>query len=226
MSSDDSENDSVDIPSEFLQHRDPNAPMVQVVTEQSEQYIQKIEAKKESTQAQDPSFIGNFDGGDGLDGFLPQGDDGKYDDVDDIFAGTDMAMTAIPSTTDPGFEENISDFSGLSQLDQWNAERKQYLMDKRSNARQGKETLVEKAKTDIEKFYIERKERITQIKAENKKEEERYIQEVEDLMNYGAPWEKVARLVDLKPKQRDLTSNTNIARMRTLLIQLKNEKKS
>jgi len=174
-------------------------------------------------------------GGDGLDGFLPQDDDGKYDPMDngeepDLFAGTDMDQkimdpmgNAENAEMDPSMvvEENEE----KSLIQKWEMEHREKLKDKRNTARAEKEKLIEQAKTDIEKFYEERKDKQANIKTQNKEHEQRYFQEMKDLMQYGAPWEKVGRLVNLTPKPNEKPGTSKVGRMRRLLIQLKNEKK-
>merc|ERR1712130_358381 len=120
-------------------------------------------------------FPDNYDdahGGDGLDGFLPQDDEGKFP-------------------------------VGV-----------------------GEEELLEQARTNIEKFYSERKQKQESIKAQNKENEQGYFSEMKDLMQHGAPWEKVGRLVNLAPKANEKPGTSKVNRMRQLLIQLKNEKKN
>lgn len=177
---------------------------------------------------------GGMMGGDGLDGFLPQDDEGKLpfggQEEEDIFAGTDMAG-------DPGGEDlSIGDAGALlevkdesdelSEIGRWESEHRSALMEKRNKARAEKEKLLENAKADIEKFYNERKEKQNNIKTQNKENEQNYFSEMGDLMQYGDPWEKVGRLVNLTPKPNEKPGTSKVDRMRGLLIQLKNEKPS
>merc|ERR1712150_18046 len=111
-----------------------------------------------------------------------------------------------------------------SLIKKWEMEHRDKLKDKRNTARAEKEKLIEQAKTDIEKFYEERKDKQANIKTQNKEHEQRYFQEMKDLMQYGAPWEKVGRLVNLTPKPNEKPGTSKVGRMRRLLIQLKNEK--
>jgi len=185
-------------------------------------------------------FPDNYDdanGGDGLDGFLPQDDEGKFpvgvgEEDGDIFAGTDMADTNIdmaenePLELLPGDLEMKDDSLGTSAIAQWEADHSAALADKREKARKAKEELLEQARTNIEKFYSERKQKQESIKAQNKENEQGYFSEMKDLMQHGAPWEKVGRLVNLAPKANEKPGTSKVNRMRQLLIQLKNEKKN
>lgn len=176
---------------------------------------------------------GGIMGGDGLDGFLPQDDEGKLpfgDQEEDIFAGTDMAGDPVGedlSIGDAGALLEVKDESDeLSEIGRWESEHRSALMEKRNKARAEKEKLLENAKADIEKFYNERKEKQNNIKTQNKENEQNYFSEMGDLMQYGDPWEKVGRLVNLTPKPNEKPGTSKVDRMRGLLIQLKNEKPS
>lgn len=172
-------------------------------------------------------------GGDGLDDFLPQEDEGKYGSgEDDIFAGTDMAGESMgqedllsPVGIDASLEVKEELEVEESKLGNWENEHRKLLMEKRNAARAKKEELLEKAKTDIEKFYKERQEKKENARLRNKDNEKKYFQDMTDLMQYGAAWEKVGRLVNLASKPNEKPGSSKVDRMRRLLIQLKNEKK-
>jgi len=182
--------------------------------------------------------------GGGLDGFLVQDDEGK-DIGDELFAGTDMASDPLALAGDEMPINDIGDIGDIgdsvnasleikdglelddsSAIGKWEAEHRSALMDKRNKARAEKEKLLEKAKTDIENFYNERSKKQENIKTQNKENEQNYFTEMSDLMEYGAPWEKVGRLVNLTPKPNEKPGTSKVDRMRRLLIQLKNEKPS
>merc|ERR1712110_737519 len=97
-------------------------------------------------------------------------------------------------------------------------------MEKRKVARERKEEIKEKAKESLEQFYADRKEKQSNIKTRNREQEEIIKDEMNDLMQHGAPWEKVGRLVNLTPKPNEKPGSSKVNRMRGLLIQLKNEK--
>jgi len=178
--------------------------------------------------------------GDGLEGYMPQEDEGKYPggdmdmisqnleqhDNDDIFAGTDMANDRVvdPDPLGDNMQESLESKDENSEIGQWEAEHHNMIIEKRNKARQDKEELLEKAKQDIQKFYLERKEKQAKIKISNKEHEETYFSEMKTLMQYGAPWEKVGKIVNLTLKPNEKPGISKVDRMRTLLIQLKNEK--
>jgi len=180
-----------------------------------------------STQNND--MLGGALGGD-LDNFLPNQDEtGQFSQdneaEDDIFADTDMDQKIMDSENmelDPSL---IPDSETKTPLQKWQQEHAEMLINKRETARQQKEELITKAKEDIEKFYNERKKKIETVQEQNKQHETAYFQEIKELMEYGAHWEKVGRLVNLTPKPNEKPGTSKVGRMRTLLIQLKNEKR-
>lgn len=120
-------------------------------------------------------------GGDGLDDFLPQEDEGKYGSgEDDIFAGTDMAGESMgqeellsPIGIDASLEVKEELEAEESKLANWENEHRKLLMEKRTQARAKKEELLEKAKTDIEKFYKERQDKKENARLRNKDNEKK-----------------------------------------------------
>jgi len=176
---------------------------------------------------------------DGLDGYMAQEDEVKYpagdmnmisqnleQNDDDIFAGTDMANDRVvdPDPLGDNMQASLESKDENSEIGQWEAEHHNMIIKKRNKARQDKEELLEKAKQDIQKFYLERKEKQAKIKVSNKEHEETYFSEMKTLMQYGAPWEKVGKIVNLTLKPNEKPGISKVDRMRTLLIQLKNEK--
>jgi len=184
---------------------------------------------------------------DGLDNFLPQDDDGKYaeeshSEQEEDMRGDPLGFPKVQSEemgNDPlGFPNVQSEeMHGDASLDldekeyddnaaikEWEEKHREMLMKKRNLARAEKEKLLEKAKQDIDAFYVERKKKQDNIKIRNKEAEENYFHEMKDLMQFGAAWEKVGRLINLTPKPNEKPGTSKVDRMRTLLIQLKNEK--
>merc|ERR1712173_210625 len=141
---------------------------------------------------------------------------------DDIFADTDMDQKIMDSENmelDPSL---IPESETKTPLQKWQQEHAEMLINRRETARQEKEALITKAEEDIEKFYQERKKKIETVQEQNKQHETAYFQEIKELMEYGAHWEKVGRLVNLTPKPNEKPGTSKVGRMRTLLIQLKN----
>jgi len=181
------------------------------------------------------------DGLDNLDNFLPQEDDGLPQEDDGKYAeseqepdsgGDALGFPNVRSEemgNDPlGFpnvqSEDEKEYDDNAAIKEWEEKHRETLLQKRNAARAEKEKLLEKAKEDIEAFYEERKKKKATIKIQNKEAEENYFSEMKDLMEFGAAWEKVGRLVNLTPKSNEKPGTSKVDRMRTLLIQLKNEK--
>ena len=54
-------------------------------------------------------------------------------------------------------------------------------------------------------------------------DEKNHKAETASLMEFGSQWEKVAKLVNLTPSANEKPGSSKVARMRSLLIQLKND---
>lgn len=110
-------------------------------------------------------------------------------------------------------------------LSKWEQERKIVLQERREASRQLKKDGEVQAKKDIEKFHEDRTSTIASRAERNRKEEANSLADLESVMEHGTLWEKVGRLVDLTPKAGQTYAREDLSRMRTLLIQLKNEQK-
>lgn len=109
-------------------------------------------------------------------------------------------------------------------LSLWEEKRKAELQEKREKALEAKRKVQEQAKKDLEEFYEARKELVAKNEKRNKKEEAEGLADLDSVMQFGTLWEKVARLVDLTPKAGQTYKRNDLTRMRSLLLQLKNEK--
>eukprot|EP01006_Ploeotia_vitrea_P041720 TRINITY_DN66564_c5_g1_i1.p2 TRINITY_DN66564_c5_g1~~TRINITY_DN66564_c5_g1_i1.p2 ORF type:complete len:216 (+),score=117.42 TRINITY_DN66564_c5_g1_i1:162-809(+) len=194
---------------------DPFAP---VDEDDEDADVQEIEAAPTQGQNDDP-FGDAFgdDGGDNAQG-LPslggddQGGDDPFaavDDQADGAAGGDVAQEDAGPVETP--------------LSRWEAQRAVELEERARAAEERKQKFLEEAKNDVTEFYRKQEEALAKTQANNKVEEENMKKDQESLMKNGTVWEKVAKLVNLSVagnEQRD------IARMRSLLVQLKNEKEA
>eukprot|EP00455_Lapot_gusevi_P007575 TRINITY_DN1322_c0_g2_i1.p1 TRINITY_DN1322_c0_g2~~TRINITY_DN1322_c0_g2_i1.p1 ORF type:complete len:203 (-),score=90.77 TRINITY_DN1322_c0_g2_i1:257-805(-) len=106
-------------------------------------------------------------------------------------------------------------------LSLWEKQRKQQLMERRTRALDAKREQAQIAANEIDKFYQKRRERIQEIHGKNQEEEKNFRQELAHVMAHGTDWEKVAKFCDLMPKAKE---SRDVTRMRSLLIQLKNQK--
>jgi len=111
-------------------------------------------------------------------------------------------------------------FAPPTVLSKWEAQRKLVLEDRIRKAEAAKVQAQQDAKEEIAKFYAQRQETLLRNQTTNREEEKNTKADMEALMKGGTLWEKVAKLANLQPKGQD----GKTARMRKLLIQLKNDK--
>lgn len=179
------------------------------------------EAQVDDDSVDDVAIVGNDDKG-ALDD--PFGDAGEPEqDVafaadDDIFAEANQAQGIEQQQRQDLFQEEPQD----TPLSAWQAKRKEEIADRQAKERVEKERLREQAKMDIDTFYNQLEKSVEERQVTNRAEEEEFRADLESVMEYGTLWEKVGKLVDLKPKKGRGEEET--ARMRLLLLHLKNEK--
>lgn len=111
--------------------------------------------------------------------------------------------------------------AGPTPLSLWEAERKVVLEERIRQAKLNKEKATADAKDEINKFYKQREDALAKAQAANRSEEKSTKADLEQLMTNGTLWEKVARMANVQPKANQ---DGKQARMRKLLIQLKNDK--
>jgi len=112
-------------------------------------------------------------------------------------------------------------FAPPTALSLWEKERKLVIEERIRKAQAAKVQAQEDAKQDITKFYAQRQETLARNQATNRADEKNTKADMDALMKGGTLWEKVAKLADLQPKAGQ---DGKAARMRKLLIQLKNDK--
>lgn len=107
-----------------------------------------------------------------------------------------------------------------SALRQWEAKREAELQQRRTDAEAKQAAEAAEAKQTVKQFYADREERVNKQKTQNRADEKDAKADLASVMASGTIWQKVGKLVELAPKQND---KRPVARMRTLLIQLKND---
>jgi hypothetical protein len=112
-----------------------------------------------------------------------------------------------------------------SPLAKWQAARAEVLGKRRAAASAEKQRQVEASREEVGKFLEERKKMVGKNQERNRAEEKEYRAELDSVMQFGSLWEQVARLVDLTPKAGSTYKRDDLTRMRTLLLQLKNERR-
>ncbi|XP_048399307.1 clathrin light chain B-like isoform X2 [Stegostoma tigrinum] len=76
----------------------------------------------------------------------------------------------------------------------------------------------EKARKELEEWYVRQNEQLEKIKKNNRAAEEAFIQDSNE-DSPGTEWERVARLCDFNPKTNK--QSKDVSRMRSVLISLK-----
>ncbi|XP_069754826.1 clathrin light chain A isoform X2 [Narcine bancroftii] len=76
----------------------------------------------------------------------------------------------------------------------------------------------EKARKELEEWYVRQNEQLEKIKKNNRAAEEAFVQDCEE-DTPGTEWERVARLCDFNPKTSK--QSKDVSRMRSVLISLK-----
>lgn len=171
------------------------------------------------------SDLGDYgaDAGDDLGGY--GADLGSTEPVanadNDVFGG--MVEAEQPITLG-GDEPVLGAPTASSKYVEWQNNHQSKLVEKRNAARERKEEQLTAARAELEAFQSERAANLKKIKAANRDEESAKQAEISNVMEFGSSWEKVNRLVNLKPNPDEKPGTSTVDRMRTLLIQLKNEK--
>lgn len=76
----------------------------------------------------------------------------------------------------------------------------------------------EKARKELDEWYIRQNEQLEKMKKHNRAAEEAFVQDCEE-DTPGTEWERVARLCDFNPKTSK--QSKDVSRMRSVLISLK-----
>jgi len=172
--------------------------------------------------ANNDSNVLEFGPDDGDEDDLPPADEDPFGSAAADFGPGNAAdpFEAAAEETQPAAEE-VEEEPAETPLSIWQAKRREELDAKRIAEREEKMKLGERSTMETEAFYKERKQAIESRQSKNKKDEADFLADLESVMQYGTLWEKVAKLVDLKPKSGK--DESEVARMRQLLVQLKNE---
>ena len=107
----------------------------------------------------------------------------------------------------------------------WKEKRRKILEERMTSEKQSQEEIQETAKSDLEKFHSDRARRIEGAKEQNRTKEKTLREDINSVFEHGTIWEQVSRMVNLNENTEKRSLSANQERMRSLLIQLKNEKK-
>eukprot|EP01005_Ploeotia_sp_CARIB1_P001386 NODE_320_length_952_cov_343.745455_g313_i0.p1 GENE.NODE_320_length_952_cov_343.745455_g313_i0~~NODE_320_length_952_cov_343.745455_g313_i0.p1 ORF type:complete len:200 (-),score=56.32 NODE_320_length_952_cov_343.745455_g313_i0:291-890(-) len=109
----------------------------------------------------------------------------------------------------------------LSPLQKWEIENRQDMETRDQNASAQLQTMKEEAVQSIQQYYTERDAGIAANHTRNTENEETFCSSRDALFAHGDVWARVVSLIDLKGTNEK--QQKRVARMRQLLLQLKNE---
>lgn len=140
--------------------------------------------------------------------------------TEDPFASAGGYEESQPAAQELPSNDELS-FQGPTPLSVWENERAVVIQNRISKAKADKQKALEDARAEIAQFYKQREEGVAKKQATNREDEKNLKTELEGLMKNGTLWEKVGRLSNLQPKAND---DRKVARMRKLLVTLKNDR--
>ena len=106
-----------------------------------------------------------------------------------------------------------------SAMATWNAEWMEKLQNRKNAENEAKSTAIEQAGKDLAQFVAERDAGRESKMSKNRSEEQVKLEALEADLESDNPWERVVKLVDLQQEGE----GSDVSRMRSILIQLKNE---
>jgi len=147
------------------------------------------------------------------------------DKGDDIFGGMDVGgnnnetfETSQDQKIETEQEQNNEEEEEEKQtmLSVWQEQHREHLAEKAKKEREGQEKNVEDGKNALDEFNENRTKRIEQQRKDAQSREADLREDYDAVFKHGTIWQQVAKLVDLKEK------NKKVERMRDLIIHLKN----
>merc|ERR1711993_87691 len=82
--------------------------------------------------------------------------------------------------------------------------------------------LRDEAKKDLDEWYKRYEDNLSKTKADNRESEKEFVAEVNDITP-GTEWERVTKLCDFSGKNANKNSVKDMSRMKSILLQLKNQ---
>ncbi|XP_075712757.1 clathrin light chain B isoform X2 [Rhinoderma darwinii] len=150
---------------------------------------------------------------------IEQSDLGGFDDLVTTPVNGDYGEE--PSGVSDGYAA-IAQADRLTQepesLRKWREEQKVRLEELDAASKVTEQEWREKAKKDLEEWYLRQSEQIEKNKVTNRASDEALVSETKD-EEPGTEWERVARLCDFNPKSSK--QSKDVSRLRSVLISLK-----
>lgn len=108
-----------------------------------------------------------------------------------------------------------------SPMQKWNEEWQVTLKERKDAENAKKAEVVEQARADLEKFQTERDTRREQRMSKNRTDEQEKLEAIEADLENDNSWQRAVKLVELT--HDTVEGAADVARMRDVMIQLKNE---
>lgn len=136
-------------------------------------------------------------------------------------AATPAPLESQPfdAATQP-FADPVS--SGPTPLEIWQEEMRSSLQQRDNDAQNKLDEWKADAQKELQDFYEKREVQIQTQKDANAVAEKEFVQRQEALLTSNQPWEHICSLIDLNNK----ANSERMSRMRSLLLQLKSDKKA
>jgi len=124
------------------------------------------------------------------------------------------AMRHMASPTPPPMRDEPA------KIKKWREDQKERLEKKDLHEESEKKKLREQAKRDLDEWYRNRQEKLDKAMKRNRTQEQEFATD-RDSTPAGQEWERVAKLIEFNPKSA--RASKDLSRMRTILLQMKNQ---
>jgi len=107
-------------------------------------------------------------------------------------------------------------------IKQWRLDQEKRLQEKDAKEEETMAQLRDEAKKDLEEWYKRYEDNLSKTKQDNRESEKEFVAEVNDITP-GTEWERVTKLCDFSGKNANKNSTKDMSRMKSILLQLKNQ---
>ncbi|XP_073401167.1 clathrin light chain B isoform X2 [Dendrobates tinctorius] len=177
--------------------------------------------------AQQESEIAGIENDEGF-GAVLVGSQASSMEQSDLGGFDDLVTTPVNGDFDQDLGGANDGYAAIAQADRliqepeslrkWREEQKVRLEELDAAAKVTEQEWREKAKKDLEEWYLRQSEQIEKNKVTNRASDEALVSETKDEES-GSEWERVARLCDFNPKSSK--QSKDVSRLRSVLISLK-----
>ncbi|XP_073507491.1 clathrin light chain B isoform X2 [Phyllobates terribilis] len=177
--------------------------------------------------AQQESEIAGIENDEGF-GAVLVGSQASSMEQSDLGGFDDLVTTPVNGDFDQDLSGANDGYAAIAQADRliqepeslrkWREEQKVRLEELDAAAKVTEQEWREKAKKDLEEWYLRQSEQIEKNKVTNRASDEALVSETKD-EETGTEWERVARLCDFNPKSSK--QSKDVSRLRSVLISMK-----